>query len=288
MVLKRNSLIRREQAVAMVELLKRRPLKENLKEIGPALAILLVTLVISTFITEFTFSFGMKALWKTLLRFLRLSLLLTLPLLLLPSLCTLLEGIFNRGTRYLIQLQEDRDPAIHPLKNWVIRPFQGIGLAMLLATKLLTLLEFYSGSKITVATILPQGAFNVGRFFSLIAIGVVVSLLLSCLWTLDDLGVRHYNRKTREVRMIGKYVGLLLPIFFGFYGMISLFQDNAQLIVAKYVAQMVVVLYPPFVVFNVLHSRYLKRREEVLLRRLKAFSGGVMTGDKDLARSSAV
>jgi hypothetical protein len=70
--------------------------------------------------------------------------------------------------------------------------------------------------------------------------------------------------------------------------MISLFQDNAQLIVAKYVAQMVVVLYPPFVVFNVLHSRYLKRREEVLLRRLKAFSGGVMTGDKDLASSSAV
>ena len=264
----------------MVDLLKGRPLKENLKEIAPALAILLATLIISTFITEFTFSFGMNALWKTLLRFLRLSLLLTLPLLLLPSLCTLLEGIFNRGTRYLIQLPEDRDPAIHPLKNWVIRPFQGIGLAMLLATKLLTALEFYTGSKITVATILPQGAFNIWRFFSLIAIGVVVSLLLSCLWTLDDLGVRHYNRKTREVRMIGKYIGLLLPIFFGFYGIISLFENNTQLIVAKYVAQMVVVLYPPFVVFNVLHSRYLRSHEEVLLKKLKATSGGIMVEAK--------
>ena len=134
----------------MVELIRRKSVRENIREMGPALVLLLVTLIISTFITEFTFNFGLAGLWKTLLRFLRLSLLLTLPLLLLPSLCTLLEGIFNRGTRYLIQLPEDRDPAIHPLKNWVIRPFQGIGLAMLLATKLLTVLEFYTGSKITV------------------------------------------------------------------------------------------------------------------------------------------
>ena len=184
-------------------------------------------------------------------------------------------------------MQEDRDPAIHPLKNWVIRPFQGIGLAMLLATKLLTFLEFYTGSKITVDTILPQGAFNPGRFISSIAIGVVVSLLLSFLWTLDDLGIRYYNRKTKEVRMIGKYVGLLLPIFFGFYGIISLFENNTQLFVVKYVAQMVVVLYPPFVVFNVLHSRYLKSREKVLLKRLKTVSGGIMTDEKNLASSGA-
>jgi hypothetical protein len=156
---------------------------------------------------------------------------------------------------------------------------------MLLATKLLVFLEFYTGSKTTMETILPQGAFNAKRFFSLIIIGIIVSLLLSCLWTLDDLGVRHYNRKTREVRMIGKYIGLLLPIFFGFYGIISLFQDNTQLIVVKYVAQMVVVLYPPFVVFNVLHSRYLQSREEILLRKLKTVPAGMMMGGKDLANS---
>ncbi len=270
----------------MVEPVNRKSIKANIGEMAPALALLLATLIISTFITEFTFNFGLAALWKTLLRFLRLSLLLTLPLLLLPSLCTLLERLFNRGIRHLIQVQEDRDPAIHPLKNWVIRPFQGIGLAMLLATKLLTLLEIYTGSKITMDTILPQGAFNLGRFISSIAIGVVVSLLLSFLWTLDDLGIRYYNKKTKEVRMIGKYVGLLLPIFFGFYGIISLFDNNSQVLVVKYVAQMVVVLYPPFVVFNVLHSRYLKSREEVLLKRLKAVSGSVMLGDKDSARST--
>ncbi|MBP1717833.1 MAG: hypothetical protein H6Q43_1271 [Deltaproteobacteria bacterium] len=213
------------------------------------MVILLTTLVISTFITEFTFNFGLKALWKTLFRFLRLSLLLTLPMFLLPGICSGIEGFFNRGKRRLVQTQEDRDTAIHPLKNWVIRPFQGIGLAMLLATKLLILLEIYTGS------------------------------------TLDDLGVRHYNKKSGEIRMIGKYVGLLLPIFFGFYGIITLFQNNTQLLVAKYVSQMVVVLYPPFVVFSVIHSRYLSSREDILLRKLKVLSGFILQNRQEVVTS---
>lgn len=270
----------------MVDLLRRKSVKENIREMGPALAILLATLIISTFITEFTFTVGAKALWKTLFRFLRLSLVLTLPLFLLPSICSLVEGFLNRGNRQLIQVQEDRDTAVRALKNWVIRPLQGIGLAMLIATKLLILLQLYMGSSITVHTILPPGQFNPGRFFSTMAIAVIVSLLLSFLWTLDDLGVRHYNRRTREVRMIGKYVGLLLPIFFGFYGIISLFENNTRLLVAQYVFQMVVILYPPFVVFNVLHSRYLRSREEVLVRRLKATLGVTLTDRKDLASSA--
>ncbi len=260
----------------MVALLKRKSIKENIEEMGPALVILLATLIISTFITEFTFNFGLKALWKTLFRFLRLSFLLTLPMLLLPGICSVVEGVFNRGKRYLIQVQEDHDTGVQPLKNWVIRPFQGIGLAMLLATKLLTLLEIYTGSRITIDTVLRPGGFNPGRFFSSIAIGIAVSLLLSCLWTLDDLGVRHYNTKTREVRMIGKYVGLLLPIFFGFYGIIGLFENNTRLLAAQYVAQMVVILYPPFVVFNVLHSRYLIKREDILLEKLKTAPGFIL------------
>jgi len=275
----------REVGLSMMTLLKSKSIEETIKEMGPALVILLTTLVISTFITEFTFNFGLKAIWKTLFRFLRLSLLLTLPLLLLPSVCSGIEGFFNRGKRFLIQAQEDRDTAIHPLKNWVIRPFQGIGLAMLLATKLLMLLEIYTGSKITVETILPQGEFNTRRFFSGIAIGVAVSMLLSLLWALDDLGVRHYNKKSGEIRMIGKYVGLLLPLFFGFYGILSLFQDYSQVLVAKYVGQMIVVLYPPFVVFNVLHSRYLRSREHILLGRLKAFSGFILQGRQEVAAS---
>jgi len=272
--------------LVMVKLLRKKSIQENIRELGPALAILLATLLISTFFTEFTFTFGWDALWKTFLRFLRLSLILTLPLLLLPGLCSVLHRFLNRGTCQLIQVEKDCDLAIHPLKNWLLRPFQGLGLVMLIAVKLLAFLEIYTGHPIAANAILPPGHFDPWRFVSSTAIFIVASLLLSLLWTLDDLGVRHYNRKTREVRMTGKYIGLLLPIFFGFYGIISLFENNTQLIVAKYVAQMVVVLYPPFVVFNVLHSRYLKSREEILLKRLKAVSGGILTDDKNLASSA--
>lgn len=271
----------------MVDLLRRKSAKENIREMGPALAILLATLIISTFITEFTFTFGAKALWKTLFRFLRLSLVLTLPLFLLPSICSLVEGLLNRGNRQLIQVQEDRDTAVRALKNWVIRPLQGIGLAMLIATKLLILLQLYMGSSITVHTILPPGQFNPGRFFSTMAITVIVSLLLSFLWTLDDLGVRHYNKKTHEVKMIGRYLGILLPIFFGFYGIINLFEDNARFLAAQYIAQMVVVLYPPFVIFNVLHARYLAKREEALLKSLKVATGFTLVNGKEAGISKA-
>jgi hypothetical protein len=197
------------------------------------------------------------------------------------------EGLLNRGNRQLIQMQEDRDIPVRALKNWVIRPLQGIGLAMLIATKLLSLLQFYMGSSITVHTILPPGQFNPGRFFTAMAIAVIVSLLLSFLWTLDALGVRHYNRKTGEVRMIGKYVGLLLPIFFGFYGIISLFENNTRLLAAQYIAQMVVVLYPPFVIFNVLHSRYLKSREDKLLGKLKV-AQNVILANRDTPAASKI
>ncbi len=271
----------RKESLAMVELIRRKYIRENIRDMGPALALLLATLIISTFITEFTFNFGLPALWKTLFRFLRLTLVLTLPLLLLPYLCTLLKGFFKRGPRHLIRIQEDRGSSKHPMRNWIIRPFQGIGLVMLLATRLLSLLEVYSGSKITVDTILPQGAFNAGRFLSSVGIGMAVSLLLSFLWTLDGLGVRYYNKKTKEVRVIGKYVGQLLPILFGFYGIISLFDINNQVLVIKYVAQMVIILYPPFVIFSVIHSRYTESHRDILLARLKFSQQGLPTeGDE--------
>lgn len=271
----------------MLELFNKKSIRENVEEIGPALAILLTTLIVSTLITEFTFTFGLKALWKTLFRFLRLSALLTFLLFLLPKMCSLLEGFFNRGTSQLIQVERERDLSIRPLKNWVLRPLQGVGLSMLIATKLLGFLEIYTGSRVTLETLLPSGHFNLERLLSATAIAIIVSLLLSFLWTLDDLGVRYHNRKIQEVRMIGRYIGLLLPIFFGFYGIVNIFEENSRLLAAQYIVQMVVVLYPPFVVFNVLHARYVARKEETLLGRLKVDRGVILMDKKEPAASKA-
>jgi hypothetical protein len=251
----------------------RKFIKENIRTKVPAWTIVLATLVISTLVMEFAFAFSWEYIWKTLFRFLRLSALLALPLFLLPKICSLLAGFFNRGGGQLIQMEQEREHFIHPLKNFVLRPLQGIGLSMLIAARLLSFLEIYTGNKVTLNTVLPPGHFDFERFLGATAIAIIVSLLLSFLWALDDLGVRYHNRKTQEVRMIGKYVGLLLPIFFGFYGIINLFEDHSQLLAAQYIAQMMVVLYPPFVILNVLHARYLARHEEGLLKMLRVKIG---------------
>jgi hypothetical protein len=131
-----------------------------IKEIGPAAAILLATIFISTLITEFTFTSGVRAIWLNMVRFFRLSLVLTLPLLLLPAGCSLLQGFFNRGDRNLVQVQTERNPTCRPTKSWIIRPIQGIGLAMLVATKLMDLLQVYTGSRISLEIIFPPREFN--------------------------------------------------------------------------------------------------------------------------------
>ncbi len=269
----------------MFALLKKKTVLENIRSLVPALAILLATLITSTFITEFTFTFSQNAGWKILFRFLRLSALLAFPLFLLPRICSLMEGFFNRGSRQLIQVQQERDLSFHALKNWLLRPLQGIGLTMLIAAKLLGFLEIYTGGRVTLDTVLSPGHFHLERFLGATAIAIIVSLLLSFLWALDDLGVRHYNGKRQEVRMIGRYVGVLLPIFFGFYGIINLFEEHSRILAAQYIGQMVVVLYPPFVVLNVLHTRYLARVEERILGKLKAAPGAILMDRKETAVS---
>ena len=53
----------------------------------------------------------------------------------------------------------------------------------------------------------PQGQFQLGRFMVVTGITILVSLLLSTLWTLDDMGIRYFNRKDYEIKMVGKYMG---------------------------------------------------------------------------------
>ena len=72
---------------------------------------------------------------------------------------------------------------------------------------------------------LPQRQFQPGRLLIATGITVLVSLLLSTLWTMDDLGIRYFNRKDYEIKMVGKYVGTVMPIVFGFYGVLSLFGE---------------------------------------------------------------
>jgi len=244
-------------------------LKKTAIEVWPALAVLFLTVVISIFFSGITFAVGIESVWKIILRFLRFSLILIIPVPLLPQLCGLMQGLMNRSDRRLIQIREGRYDDRIPWHIWLIRPFQGIGLAMLIATKLITLLQISSNAAINSSVVLPPAQFYWGRFLSATAVAVTTSFLLSFLWSLDDLGIRRHNRKTGEIKIIGKYLSALLPILFGFYGMFSLFESHERLLAVRYIAQMVLALYPPFLVLAVIHKVYTEKRELLILERLK-------------------
>jgi hypothetical protein len=246
-----------------------RPLITWFRDAAPAFLVLLGSMFIALFVTEFVFVSGVTAVWKIVLRFVRTALVLTIPILFLPFTCSFFRHFLTRSGRKLVQISEERIRSIHLFEAWVVRPLQGIGLSMLIATKLISVLQIYTGSKVSGALLMPSRGFIFEKFITTTAIFVGTSVLLSFLWTLDDLGIRHYNKKTGEVRMIGKYLGALLPTIFGFYGLVSLYGEYTQSMALTYVTQMAIVLYPPFVIFTVFHNRYIKRWEGLLLERLK-------------------
>ena len=82
------------------------------------------------------------------------------------------------------------------------------------------------------------------------------------------LGVRYFNRKDYEIKMVGKYVGTLMPIVFGLYGVFSLFGEFSKTQALVYLFQMVVILYPPFTVFSIFHAHFVRRNSESLSRKI--------------------
>jgi len=258
-----------------------------IREIWPALVVLLGTLIISSFAERIGFLEVKKELWKILLRFFRFTFVLSLPLLFLPWVSSMMRGVLHRSNRQLIQIQEERAEMADPFNSWFIRPLQGVGLLMLMATKFLTFLHIYTGTTADSSLVLPPTVFSFGRFFVVTFLTLITSVLLSFLWSLDDLGIRHINRKTGEIRMIGKYLGVLLPVLFGFYGIINLFEVHELQIAVIYVAQMVMILYPSFVIFAVLHYHYIRKHEKMLLKRLKVVPQAIMTDERQSTVSSA-
>jgi len=238
------------------------------KEISHAVTVLILTICLSVFLGDFTFLKGSEAIYKGLFRFFRITLLLCLPLYLLFPIFRGLGRAVQRKEEAFFQVKEKQDLEIHPVKHWLLRPFQGIGIGLLFGMKLLAVLQVMTGETATASLLIPTGQFQLGRFLIVTGITIVISLLLSSLWTLDDMGIRYFNRKSHEVRMIGKYAGTLMPVLFGFYGVFGLFSQFQRTEALVYLFQIVLILYPPFVVFSVFHTHFLQKRGETILRRL--------------------
>ena len=252
----------------MVRLKGSKNLHRWTKEVGLGLLVLIFSIVASIFLGEFTFLKGSEAIYKGLFRFLRITLLLCLPLYLLFPIFEGLGRVVQRKNEAFFQVKEKQELEIHPVKHWLIRPLQGIGIGLLFGMKLLSVLQVMTGTTTRASLLIPTGQFQPGRFLIVTGITILISLLPSTLWTLDDMGIRYFNRKNQEIKMIGKYAGTLMPILFGFYGAWSLFSEFQKTQAFIYLFQIVIILYPPFTIFSVFHTHFVQKREEILLERL--------------------
>ena len=244
--------------------------KNIIQDLWPAIAVLLATLSIAVVFGSFAFLNGIESVWKVFVRFFRHSANLVIPVMLLPLIFSGVSLFFNRGNRRLVIVREDFGPSLNRLHYWLIRPFQGIGIVMLFATKLIAFLNLYSSMPVDSSLVFPQIGFNLMKFAASTSIGVFAALLLASLWGLDEMDIRCHNARTGEIRKLGKNLGIILPVIFGFYGIMELLKDNPPLIAIYYVTQMVIVLYPPFVAFSIFHSWYIRKYRLMLINRLRA------------------
>lgn len=250
-----------------------------LKETSPASAVLLFGIFFSLFKANSTFVQGQEVIYS-LFRFFRITLLLCLPLYALPP---LYGFVVDRIRRKILLAGDIRGLHLTPVKHWIFRPFQGIGIGLLFEAKLLVALQVITGVTTRPFPLFPRSQFLLGRLLVISGIIVVISLFLSVLWTLDDVGIRYVNRKDQEIRMIGKYVGTLMPVIFGFYGIFSLAADFPTFQVFVYLLKTALILYPPFTVFSVLHSRFLINKAEYFSSKTSVVKGGVWFGGEQEA-----
>jgi len=259
----------------MVRLVPSKDFHRWTKEFGHAF-LLVVVIVISVLLGQSTFVRGWEAIYMGLFRFFRIAFFLCISLLLLFPIFSNLGFVMRRRKGIFVQIKGKQELEIHPIKHWLFRPFQGIGIGLLFATKLLGILQIIIGSNTKTPLFLPRSQFQPGRLLIASGITFLVAVLLSTLWTMDDLGIRYFNRKDYEIKMIGKYVGTLMPIVFGLYGVLSLFGEFPKVEALLYLFRVVVILYPPFAVFSIFHARFIQRRAEDLSKRLNVEKSSIL------------
>ena len=230
------------------------------KNIGPSIVVICLGIIVSFFLGH-SGAQGGQVIVKILLRFLKIAAVLCIPL---GVLFPVYRRIIGWKKNVFIRVQPERELSIDPVKHWLFRPFQGIGIAFLFRSKLLAMLQIIAGPSVPSSLIIPRGDSLGMGFLVIYAITAFVALFLSVLWTLDDMGIRYFNKREHELKMVGKYVGTLMPMIFGLYGIFGLMANNALAEALLNIVRAVVILYPPFVLFTVLHTYYIRHRTQFL------------------------
>jgi hypothetical protein len=240
------------------------------KDAGPSIAILCLAIIASLFFGHSKAQSG-QIMARTFFRFFRIALVLCIPL---GVLFPVYRRIIGWKKDVFLRVRQNRELTLHPAKHWLFRPFQGIGIAFLFRSKLLAMLQLVAGPSVPASLVIDHGdGFGMNRFLVTSAISVFVALFLSVLWTLDDMGIRYFNKRDDELKMIGKYVGTLMPALFGVYGIFGLMAHYPVAEALLNIARTVIILYPPFVLFAVLHT-YVIRHSDAFLHTTNMVKAG--------------
>ncbi len=241
----------------------REPVITFLKNFAPAIIVLFLSIAYALAYGDLApLSKSHVSAWMAPFRFLRFTTISCVSLLMLPG---VYKHLVKKVSAVLVRIGEPEEQTIRSLKCWLLRPMQGIGIGLIFGTKLIVVLQLMSsGPSSSASALLSTGFFQYERLFTVTLTTVAVSLFLCVLWTFDDLGVRYYNRKDSELKMIGKYAGALLPFLFGMYGIFNLLANYSAIRALLLLIEIVVVLYPPFSVFTIIHAYYIRKKVTAL------------------------
>jgi hypothetical protein len=231
--------------------------------VSPAVLVLALTLVISLVTGHPKGLFLTSSIRGIPIRFLILTLILVAPIVILPKILTFTWNITkNRDVfgQQFVKGEVGTDGELSKPVAWVLRPVQGISLSLILAERFLSLLESSIGVSYT-RLLVSITLFFVG--------GALTSIFLSVVWAFDDLGVKIYNRKTDEVHMAGNSIGTVLPLITGAIGVSGLFHTNLPMDALIDLLEIVMVLYPSYVFFAVLHHEFVAGRSHVISEKLQ-------------------
>lgn len=230
----------------------------RLKDFAPAAIVLFLSMAYSSLYGDFApLSKSNATAWMTVFRFARFTLALCLPLIVVPSIYKRLE---RRLAGSLVRIEHPKERKIGFFRDWLFRPAQGIGIGLVFGTRLITVLQLISGQEDASSVLLSGGYFQFQRLITITLITMAVSLLLSILWAFDDFGIRYFNKRDQEMKMIGKYAGTLFPFIFGLYGIFNLLASYSAAKAFLLVIEIVIVVYPPLAVFAVIHAYSMRKR----------------------------
>jgi len=228
----------------------------------PALIVFGLTIVISLITGNPEDLFLAHSTSSILAKFMLATPVLMMPIAILPRILTYAGRIKNDQLfGWLVISKAGPHHEFTVSNDLLLRPFQGVALSLIFAERFLEFLEFSTGNSYT--SILIRST-----VFAFLMVNPLISLFLSFVWTFDDLGVKVYNKRTDELRMLGRSIGIAIPLITGGVGVFTMFHRAYFMDAFIDLVGTLMVLYPPYLLFVIFHHEFVRKRFVDLSQRL--------------------